>query len=146
MLHAIYGTSKDSIGYLLAGHFTTNTGYPISEPFSAMGWMKDKDLVGQCIFNDYTGANIEIHLYAPKCFNKKTIRDVYTYVFNQLGCERLTAKPYTTNKKLLQLLERIGFVYEFTQEGYYKENNILIDAEVYKLTRKTIPSWVKLNA
>lgn len=146
MHHAIYGKYDDSVGLLLANHFTRNTGYPITGAFTAIGWIKDQKIVGQAIFNDFTGANLEIHLHAPNCMCKQTIRDVYKYVFNTVKCERLTAKPYCTNEKLLQLLERIGFVYEFTQEKYYKEGTNLIDARVYKLTKDTIPKWIKLNA
>jgi len=142
-MHPIYGTHTDSVGYLLKGYFEQNTGYPITGPFSALGWVHEGKLVGQCVFTDFTGANIEIHLYAPRIFTRKTIKDVYDYVFNKLKCERLTAKPYCTNEKLLQLLERIGFVYECTQEKYYKEGEQVIDAKVYKLTKSTIPSWIK---
>jgi len=145
-MHAIQGNSEDSVGQLIAGYFVRNTGYPITGAYRALGWVHDGQIVGQCIFNDYTEANIEIHLYAPKCMNKKTIKDVYSYVFNTLKCERLTAKPYCTNETLLQLLERIGFVYEFTQENYYKVSNTFVDAKVYKLTKNTIPKWVKINA
>ncbi len=122
-----------------------NTGYPVTDSFSAMGWIDDQKLIGQAIFTDYTEANIEIHLYAPRCGTRKIIKEVYNYVFNQLKCERLTAKPYCSNKKLLQLLSRLGFEYEFTQKDYYKVNGKLEHAEVYKLTKNSIPNWVKLN-
>jgi len=145
MYHTIYGRYDDSVGQLIAGYFCKNTGYPITGTYLAMGVIKDQQLIGQIIFNDYTEANIEIHLYTPNCFTRRVIKDVYNYVFNQLGCVRLTAKPHKNNKKLLQLLERLGFVYEVTQENYYKENGELLDAIVYKLTKNTIPEWVKLN-
>lgn len=144
-MHVITGTHNDSVGYLLKGYFCQNTGYPITGPYSALGWVHKEKIVGQCIFTDFTGANVEIHLYAPRIFNRKTIGDVYRYVFDQLKCVRLTAKPHCTNEKLLCLLERIGFVYEYTQEQYYKEGDEIIDAKVYKLTKATIPDWVKLN-
>jgi len=147
MIHTVYGSDKDSIGLMIAGHFIRNTGYPITPPYFAMGLIKDYKLVGQAIFNDYTGANMEIHLHAPQFITRKTIRDVYNFVFNINGCERLTAKPFKCNEKLLHILERIGFVYEFTQEKYYKEaDGTILDALVYKLTRENIPNWVKLNA
>lgn len=145
-MHTIYGGHTDSVGLMLAGYFTRNTGYPITGSFTAMGWVKDNQLVGQAIFNDFTGANIEIHLHAPNCVNRKTVRDVYNYVFNQIKCERLTAKPYCTNKKLLQLLYRLGFVYEAIQEKYYRDGDQIIDAIVYKLTKDNIPDWVRFNA
>jgi RimJ/RimL family protein N-acetyltransferase len=130
---------------MLGGYFTNNTGYPITGPFTAMGFLDRDKILGQAIFNDYTGANMEIHLYAPKCFTKPVISSVYKYVFNFMKCVRLTAKPSTRNEKLYQLLERLGFEYEFTQKDYYKDNDgAILDALVYKLTRNNVPDWVKL--
>lgn len=145
-MHAIYGSFEDSVGILIAGYFVRATGYPITGPYTAIGWVKNNNIVGQAIFNDYTGANVEIHLNLPKGITKSKIQEVYKYVFKSLNCERLTAKPYCTNKNLLQVLERLGFVYEYTQERYYKENNKIIDATVYKLTKENIPKWVNFNA
>lgn len=146
MINTIFGTHTDSVGMLLAGYFVKNTGHPITGPFTAMGFVKNGDIVGQAIFNDYTGSNVEIHLYAPKCFTRSVISSVYKYVFNFLKCKRLTAKFYSDNQKILQLLERLGFKYEFTQEDYFqKENGDIIDAIIYKLKRNKVPDWVKLN-
>ena len=145
-MHAIYGNNDDSIGLLIAGYFNRSTGYPITGPFTAMGWVKENNIIGQAIFTDYTGANIEIHLNFPNGLTRSNIKNVYNYVFKILDCERLTAKPYCTNQKLLQLLKRLGFEYEYTQEKYYKEGNKIIDAVVYKLTKNNIPKWlVRLN-
>lgn len=145
-MHTISGRFDDKVGQLIAGYFIRNTGYPITGPYLAMGWIKNDQIVGQVIFNDYTGANIELHLHAPKILNKKTVTDVFKYVFETLKCERLTAKPYCTNKNLLQILIRLGFEYECTQERYYKNGDKVIDAVVYKLIKNNIPKWVKINA
>jgi len=145
MNKAVYGTHLEAHGQLIAELFTVNTGYSITGPFSAMGWVKNGQIAGQVIFNDYTKANIEIHIYAVGCISRKSIRELYSYVFKELKCSRITAKPYATNEKLLQLLERLGFVYECTQEAYYRENDKDIDAKVYKLMKYNIPKWV-LNA
>ncbi len=145
-MKAIYGHFNDSVGQLIAGYFTRDTGYPITGPYVAIGWFKNDKLVGQAIFNDYTGANIEIHLNLPRGISRTTIRDVYKYVFEWLKCERLTAKPYCTNKKLLQLLSRLGFEYECTQERYYKDGDVITDAIVYKPMKEKIPKWVGINA
>lgn len=146
MIRTIYGKHTDSVGIMLGGYFTQNTGYPITGPFSAMGFVRQGDLLGQAIFNDYTGSNIEIHLFAPKCFTRPIITSVYKYVFDFMKCKRLTAKPSTRNENLYQLLERIGFEYEFTQKDYYKDTDgAILDAIVYKLTRDKVPDWVKLG-
>lgn len=146
-MYSVYGTDKDSIGMMIAGEFIKNTGYPITGGYSAMGFVKDNKLIGQAIFDNYTGANIDIHLYAPGCFNRQIIKSVYQYVFNFKKVERVSAKPFHTNQKLLQLLPRLGFVYEFTQERYFKEDSgDIFDAVNFKLTRNNVPDWVKLNA
>lgn len=147
MIYTVYGRYDDSIGQMLAGHFVKNTGYPVTGPYMSMGWIKDGVLIGEAIFNDYTGSNIEIHIYGPGAMTRRALREAYNFAFNMNGCHRMTAKPFKHNKKLLQVLERIGFVYEFTQEKYYKENDgSITDALVYKLTRENIPDWIKLNA
>lgn len=145
MIRTIYGSHTDSVGIMLGGYFTKNTGYPITGPFTAMGFVKNGTVIGQAIFNDFTGANIEIHLFAPNCFTKQCIKSVYKYVFDFMKCKRLTAKPSSRNEKLYRLLERLGFEYEFTQKEYYKDNDgAILDALVYKLTRNKVPDWVKL--
>lgn len=137
---------NDPIGQSLAAHFIQNTGYPITGPYMAMGWVNKIGLIGQAIFTDYTGANVEIHLYAPKCMNRQTVKSVYKYVFKDLKCVRLTAKPYSTNEFLLHLLPRLGFEYEGKQEKYYKDKEQIIDAMVFKLLENNIPKWVNINA
>lgn len=143
-MSAIYGSHADSVGMMIAGYYMRNSGFNISGPFTAVGWMKDRELVGQAIFNNYTGANLDIHLYAPRVISRRSLKEIYNYVFNVAKCERLTAKVYCNNEKLLQLLERLGFVYECTQERYFRQDDKIIDAEVYKLFKETVPAWVKL--
>ncbi len=145
-MRAICGRHTDSVGQLIASCFVLDTGYPITGPFVALGWVKDTKIVGQAIFNDYTEANIEIHLNYPRGITKSKIREVYKYVFETLKCERLTAKPFCNNKKLLQLLIRLGFEYECTQERYYKHDGKIIDAMVYRLMKEKIPKWVGIDA
>lgn len=145
MVHVISGTSQDSVGQLIAGYFSRNSDSPVTGAYTAIGWVDDGKLVGQALFNDYTGANLEIHLHYPKGISRKTVKHVYEYVFKQLKCKRLTAKPLCTNEKLLRVLERLGFVYEFTQKDYAIENGEAVDVHVYKLTPDTVPKWVNLN-
>jgi RimJ/RimL family protein N-acetyltransferase len=141
-MHLISGTHNDSIGQMVAGHFTHNTGYEVHAPFTAMGWVKDGQLIGQAIFVDYTGSSIEIHIYGPGAMHIRSIRDAFKYVFVQLGCNRLTAKPYTTNKKVINLIERLGFVYEGTLKEYYPPKEQPIDAYIYRLPRHIGLKWL----
>ena len=145
-MRCIYGDHSDSIGLMIAGYFNKNTGFPVTGPFAALAWLKDNKMVAEAILNDYTGANIEIHLHSPKVFNKQIILDIYKQVFVINKCIRLTAKPFPDNERLSRLLPRLGFQYEFTQEKYYLHGDKYIDAKVYKLAKENVPKWVIKSA
>jgi hypothetical protein len=129
---------------MIAGYFNQAHGcVAVAEPYSAIAWLKDGKVIGQAMFTGYTGSNIDIHLNAPRCVCRKTIKDVYSYVFKQLKCNRLTAKIEPTNDKLSRLLPRMGFEYKFTDEGYYGEPDKPIDALVFVLSKQNALKWIK---
>jgi len=128
---------------MIAGYFNQTRPLPVAEPYTAMGWLKEEKVIGEAIFTGYTGSNIDIHINMPRCVCRKTIKDVYSYVFKQLKCNRLTARIEPTNDKLSRLLPRMGFVYEYTQEQYYGTPNAPVDALVYKLTKNNALKWIK---
>lgn len=142
-MHRIQGTYEDSVGQYIAGYFQRAVDRKVIPPYSAIGWIEKDKLVGQSVFVDYTGSNIEIHLNTPGVFNRRIIRDVYGYVFKQLKCNRLTAKVATNNEKLLQLLPRLDFEYECLIEQYYGEWDSPVDAAQYKLTKNNALKWLK---
>lgn len=142
MMTTISGTHETSIGQYIAGYWQRNADSYLGTPYSAMGWIKNGKLVAQAIFLDYTGSNIEIHVHAPCCISRRTIKDVYTYVFKQLKCNRLTAKLKEDNKNLLELISRLGFRYEFSQEAYYGTPDKPIDALVFKLRKLDALKWL----
>lgn len=139
------GTSLDEIGCSLANWFIRESGNNILPPFSAMGFMtKDGDIKGVAVFNDFNSSNVEIHLHAPKCICKQTYKAVLKYVFNELKCNRLTAKPYRSNKRLLRLLPRLGFEYECILHQYYGAKP-QEDAIVHKITPKNASFWIEVE-
>lgn len=139
-MHRIQGTHKDTIGQHIAGFFSKSICKDVYEPYSAIGWIdNDNKLVGAAIFNNYTGANIQLHMYLPNKTTKKVIKDIIRYVFVQLKCCRLTVKVEGDDKKLFQLLPRIGFEYEVTQKDYFEGP---LDATVYKLTKNNAMKWL----
>lgn len=143
MISTISGTYRDSVGQMIAGYFNQVRGeISVEEPYSAIGWIKEQKVIGQAVFTGYTGSNIDIHINMPKCICRKTIRDVYSYVFQQLKCNRLTAKIESTNDKLSHLLPRMGFEYKYIDEGYYGETDKPIDALVYILKKEKALKWI----
>lgn len=141
-MHMIAGTHESSTGMMIVGYYFKHTGFRIDPPYSAIGWTKDGQMLGQVVFRDYTGANIEIHIHAPKCMNRKTIKQVFRYAFEFCKCSRITAKICGNNEKFSQLLDRLGFTYECTQQGYYGTAQEPIDAIIYKLTKENALRWL----
>lgn len=84
---------------------------------SALGWMKNNKLIAAMSVEGCNGKNCFVHLriegYAPKEFCFAAV----DWVFNQLGCKRMTAPVPRSNAKCLKLLNHIGF----TEEGNLEE-------------------------
>lgn len=140
----IAGSSEDINGQIVAKWFEEKTKNKTYAPYSAIGFYKEK-LEAAVIFTDYNGANIEIHIYGPKCLTRYTISVCLDYVFNQLKCVRLTAKPRRENKYLLKILSKFGLEYEATLKQYYGETRGK-DAIVYRLTKEKAKKWIEINA
>jgi hypothetical protein len=142
--HFVCGTSKDSIGQHIAGHWSKSADRQVLPPYSAIGYIREGKMIGEAIFVDYTGSNIEIHLQSQdkNCFNRRTIKYIYKYVFVQLGCNRLTARIKPDNKQLLSLLLRLGFEYEYRQIDYFGPRETPEDALVYRLTKEKALRWM----
>jgi RimJ/RimL family protein N-acetyltransferase len=65
------------------------------------------------IFTNYTGKGGSIwgHVAAfhPRAFNKKVLRAVFEYTFNQLQCRCMFTKVAERNKKSLDFNTKLGF-------------------------------------
>ncbi len=97
-------------------------------------------LRGGVIFNDWNGANIEITLYCPGAYRRELQAQIFRYVFNDLGCIRLTARTRGNNKTMQKMLERIGFEREAIMEDYFGRGD---DAHLYRLKRGAVERWLK---
>jgi len=140
----ITGNSLDKVGKYLGLWFNNNSEYYFNAPYSALGFLNDEgNIKGVAIFNDYTGSNIEVHFHGKDCFNKHSLNRIATYVFDELKCNRLTAKPYSTNIELINYLIRLGFKEEAQLKYYYGLNEHAI---VYTMTKNEANKWIKLNA
>lgn len=140
-MNMISGTDKDTVGLFIGGWFSNKTNNVLAPPYSAIAWLEDNQIALAAVFNDYTNYNIQAHLYGPKKLTKVCLKNIYNYVFKELKCKRLTAQPKRNNKKLLQLLPRIGFKYEATLKNYYGPFRS-DDAIVLVLTEETAVKWL----
>ena len=74
-------------------------------PFTTIGLEKDGDIVAGVILNVFEGPDCHMSV-AGHGWTRGFLADFGDYVFNQLGCERVTA--ITEQPKVVRLAERLG--------------------------------------
>lgn len=82
-------------------------GSKIVPPYTAIGVETDGKIIAGAVFNCFTGPDIEMTVAGEaRAFTRGFYRLVYRYVFDQLGCIRLSAT--TENADVVRLAERLG--------------------------------------
>ena len=81
------------------------TGTIIFPPFTCIGIDRDGEVIGGAVFNCFEGFDIQATVVG-RGFTKGCLADVGHYVFDQLGCERISAK--TEQAVVVRLTERLG--------------------------------------
>lgn len=71
-------------------------------------------LMGAAIFDAFTPKDCNVHLRIAdkRCVSCRTIRAVLDYPFRQLKLDRVSAQVMADNAPSLELVQRLGFVYE----------------------------------
>lgn len=89
-------------------------------PYTTIGATKDgNDLCAGAVFNDYTGSNLEITLVSDGGLTRGNIRAVFSYAFDQVKVNRLSAKTKRSNKAMRRMLPRFGFKFEGISAQYF---------------------------
>lgn len=138
-LRAVTGTHETAEGQFVAGWFGRIAGTTPIAPYAAMGWADDRGLRSAALFNDYNGANIELHLVG--IVRRQIVRDILRYAFLQQKVQRITAKPYRSSFALRRSLERHGFKPEGVMQRYYGPTPAA-DAFVFRLDRDSAEKWM----
>ena len=95
---------------------------------SYIGFVENNKIIGAVLFTNYDGNNIYIHVAfdTPKCVNKKTIKLMFDYIYNQIKCKRATAQCDDTNARIKKLVEGVGFIREGTMRNMAGKNNLAV--------------------
>ena len=124
------GRHNDPVGNSIGKWYSNQIQQEVHGPYVVVGWGSELGKFTKCLFfNEYTGANINVHIYAPRVVTKDLMTVLFMYPFEQLKVERLMAKPPRDNKKMLSLLPKAGFQYEATLKRYYgpsKDNDAIV--------------------
>lgn len=117
----------------------------ISEPNITFGFMagENRDSAGRplcaVVLNEYNGSNIEMTICAePAGITLGVMRFLAGYVFEQLGCRRLTVRCKRKNKHARRMAERFGFVYEAVSPRFFPDD----DATVLHMFKEECP-WLR---
>lgn len=111
----------------------------IVPPFTAVGIYDDTGQIGGAVFNDYNGSNVELTAAGNGAFDSQVTIWIASYVFNELGCKRMTIRTKPANRAVLLSAMRWGWKFEGYQPDYYPDG----DAVILGLLRENLPNWIQ---
>jgi hypothetical protein len=88
----------------------------IYPPFTAMGIERSGGITAGAVFNCYSGSDIEVTV-AGGPFNRGFISAVGEYVFEQIGCLRMTIT--TEQPKVIEIAQRLGAQTEGLKRNHF---------------------------
>lgn len=135
-MNLVYGQDE-----IVAEWMGEKIGVKFVPPFVAIGAVKDGALCAGALFNNWNGANMDISL-AADTLSRSAIRSVYEYAFNQARATRITALTKRSNKKMREMLPRLGFRLEGVSLRYFGPRRSH-DAFRYFLFRDDATRWMK---
>lgn len=100
-------------------------GNQVVQPSAAIGWIDRAGiLTAAALFHDYyPKGNIDLCLVCDGKFSRRFFLALADYVFVQLECKRVTARPPRSNREAHDMLRRAGFTFEVGLPGYYGEDD-----------------------
>lgn len=119
-------------------------GVKIFEPFSGLVFFDGTKVIGAAVFNNYTGR--DVYFSAASTGSNGLHRDlefaeeVARYVFQTLGCHRVTAITRRSNLRAIKALESLGFI----REGVLREHFPDSDGIIFGLLRSE--QWLLKDA
>jgi hypothetical protein len=88
----------------------------IYPPFTAMGIEQDGEVTAGAVFNCYTGNDISVTI-AGGPFTRRFIKAVGNYVFEQIGCLRMSIT--TEHYKVIEYAQRLGAQTEGLKRNHF---------------------------
>lgn len=142
-MYFIIGNSQTDVGVSIGNWYAQQVKKNLYAPYGAIGFLdKQGNIKGAAILDAYNGANVNIHIYGPRCMTRTNIGIVFNYVFNELKCIRMTAIIERSNKRLLKTIPRMDFKFEAILKEYFgpeKKN----DGILYRIGPIEALKWIK---
>jgi RimJ/RimL family protein N-acetyltransferase len=82
--------------------------------YTALGVVRYGQLIGGAVYHNYIGHDVQVSIAfdSPGWALPGTLRALFHYPFNQLGCRRMTAMIGRRNKRSRKICEGLGFKLE----------------------------------
>jgi len=105
---------------------------------TALALASDGALVGGAVFCGFTGRDVEVSVAASRtlAWPRGFLARVGTYVFDELGCARMTLVTRATNRAVIRIAPRLGAVREGRKRNYYEDG---ADALVFGILKEDWP-------
>lgn len=101
---------------------------------SAIGFIKDDELIAGVSYSMYNGANVWCAVASEdkRWLNRANLWAIFYYPFEQLQCKRISALVYESNKVSQTFLTKLGFTREATLADAAPEGDMI----VFRLLKK----------
>lgn len=115
MIHVITD-QWDAVGAWIARQVGDNW---VQGQGTALGFVRENELIGGVSYYGYNGRNIWASVAATdyRCWTRKTLWAIFSYPFEQLNCERITALVDDGNDESVRFITKLGFTLEATLEN-----------------------------
>lgn len=104
--------------------------------YVAIGFSRGSEIVGAVIFTDWRpvpgGGSIHIWAAGHNWISRRTLKAIFDYPFNQLGCHRVHTFIAKQNRTSRKLAEGVGFKFEGVGR---KLINTHLDAMIYSILK-----------
>lgn len=90
----------------------------IYPPYTCMGMERDGKVTAGVVFNCFTGNDVEMTVAGEaRAFTRQFYHAVRNYVFNQMGCLRISAT--TESAQVVELAKRLGAQTEGCKRNHF---------------------------
>jgi hypothetical protein len=109
--------------------------------FETMGFSRDGELLCVFVVHQYMPPNIFIAFASksPRWASKENLRALGIWIFDDLGCDRMTTLTEKKNRRSRKFQEGVGFRYEGNIKGGTYNDDLII----YGLTKEDHEVWLR---
>ena len=98
---------------------------------TAIGWIKEQQLVAGVLYCDWNGAQVVCHIAGiGNWLKRRFLWAMFDYPFNQLKVKRISAPVADSNHRCKRFLEHLGFEREANLRDAHPDGDLII----YRMT------------